>query len=33
MQAALNSPETAQVMADVDIVTAVKPQRSIVKPL
>ena len=32
-QAALNSPETAQVMADVDIVTAVKPQRSIVKPL
>jgi len=33
MEAALNSPETAQVMADVDIVTAVKPQRSIVKPL
>jgi uncharacterized protein (TIGR02118 family) len=33
MEAALNSPETVQVMADVDIVTAVKPQRSIVKPL
>lgn len=33
MAAALNSPETAQVMADVDIVTAVKPQRSIVRPL
>lgn len=33
MEAALNSPETAQVMADVDIVTAVKPQRSIVRPL
>ncbi len=33
MEAALNSPQTAQVMADVDIVTAVKPQRSIVKPL
>lgn len=33
MEAALNSPETAQIMADVDIVTAVKPQRSIVKPL
>ncbi|GLK79138.1 hypothetical protein GCM10008174_08790 [Methylopila turkensis] len=28
MEAALNSPETAHVMADVDIVTAVKPQRS-----
>ena len=33
METALNSPETAQVMTDVDIVTAVKPQRSIVKPL
>ena len=33
MEAALNSPETAQVMADVEIVTDVKPQRSIVKPL
>ena len=33
MEAALNSPETAQVMSDVDIVTALKPQRSIVKPL
>ena len=33
MEAALNSPETVQVMADVDIVTAVEPQRSIVKPL
>lgn len=33
MEAALNSPETAQVMADVDIVTAVEPQRSILKPL
>lgn len=31
MEAALNSPETAQVMADVEIVTAV--QRSIVKQL
>jgi uncharacterized protein (TIGR02118 family) len=33
MEAALNSPETVQIMADVDIVTAVKPQRSILKPL
>ena len=33
METALHSPETVQVMADVDIVTAVKPQRSIVKPL
>ena len=33
METALNSPETVQVMADVDIVTAVKPQRSIVKTL
>lgn len=33
MEAALNSPETAHVMADIDIVTALKPQRSIVEPL
>lgn len=33
MKAALKSSETAQVMADVDIVTAIRPQRSIVKPL
>ena len=33
MEAALNAPGTAQVMADVDIVTAVKPKRSIVQPL
>jgi len=33
LEAALNSPKTAQVMADVDIVTAVKPQRTIVKQL
>ncbi|MBY3321539.1 EthD domain-containing protein [Rhizobium laguerreae] len=33
MEAALNSPETMQVMADVARVTAVKPQRSIVKPV
>jgi hypothetical protein len=33
IEAALNSPETGKIMADVDIVTAVKPQRSIVKPL
>lgn len=33
MHAALNSPETARVMADVAIVTAVQPQRSIAKPL
>ena len=29
MEAALASPETAQVMADVDRVTKIKPQRSI----
>ena len=33
MEAALNSPETAQVMADVDIVTAIKPSRSFLNPL
>ena len=33
MQAALTAPETARVMADVEIVTAVKPQRAIAKPL
>lgn len=33
MEAALNSPETARVMADVDVVTAIKPQRSLVSPL
>ncbi|SFI58407.1 EthD family reductase [Caulobacter sp. UNC279MFTsu5.1] len=33
MDAALASPETAQVMADVDLVTAVKPQRSLALPL
>lgn len=33
METALDSPATARVMADVDIVTAVKPQRSIVTPL
>lgn len=33
MHAALNSPETARVMDDVDAVTAIKPQRSILKPL
>ena len=33
MEAALNSPETARVMADVGIVTAVKPRRSIATPL
>ncbi|MBT2246021.1 EthD family reductase [Sphingobium sp. BHU LFT2] len=33
MEAALNSPETAQIMADVDIVTALRPQRSLVKLL
>ncbi len=30
---ALASPETARVMADVDLVTAVKPQRSLAAPL
>ena len=33
MEAALNSPGTAKVMADVGIITAVKPQRGIVKAL
>jgi len=33
MEAALASPETARVMADVDYVTAVKPQRSLATPL
>ncbi len=33
MEAALASPETARVMADVDRVTAVKPQRSLAMPL
>ncbi|HEY4078930.1 MAG TPA: hypothetical protein VGM26_18520 [Rhizomicrobium sp.] len=32
MQAALASPETARVMADVNLVTAVKPQRSLATP-
>ncbi|SFB65110.1 conserved hypothetical protein [Rhizobium sp. NFR07] len=33
METALKSPETARIMADVDVVTAIKPQRSIVRPL
>ena len=33
MEAALASPETARVVADVDLVTAVKPQRSLATPL
>lgn len=33
MEAALASPETAMVIADVDRVTDVKPQRSVVKPI
>jgi uncharacterized protein (TIGR02118 family) len=33
MEAALASPETVRVMADVDIVTAVTPQRSLATPL
>jgi uncharacterized protein (TIGR02118 family) len=33
MEAALASPETARVMADVDLVTAVRPQRSLAIPL
>ncbi|MGF7156420.1 EthD family reductase [Novosphingobium gossypii] len=33
MNAALASPQTARVMADVDLVTDVTPQRSVVKPL
>ncbi|WP_332693753.1 EthD family reductase [Bosea sp. (in: a-proteobacteria)] len=33
MKAALASPETVRVMADVDLVTAVRPQRSLATPL
>ncbi|MFT4053788.1 MAG: EthD family reductase [Novosphingobium sp.] len=33
MEAALASPETARIMADVDLVTDVKPQRSVVQSL
>jgi uncharacterized protein (TIGR02118 family) len=33
MEAALASPRTAEVMADVGLVTAVKPQRSLAMPL
>lgn len=33
MKAALTSPETARIMADVDLVTAVVPRRSMVTPL
>lgn len=33
MEAALASPETERVMADVDLVTTVKPQRSLASPL
>ena len=33
METALASPRTADVMADVDLVTAVKPQRSLAMPL
>lgn len=33
MYAALNSPETASIMADVEKVTAIKPNRSIATPL
>ncbi len=33
MDAALESPGTARVMADVDLVTPVKPQRSVAVPL
>ncbi len=33
METALASPETTRVMADVDLVTAVKPQRSLAVPL
>ncbi|MET3726410.1 EthD family reductase [Sphingomonas trueperi] len=33
MEAALQAPETARVMADVAIVTAVQPQRSVLQPL
>lgn len=33
MHAALSSPETAEVMADVPLVTDVKPRRSVARPL
>ena len=33
MEAALQAPETARVLADVSIVTAVQPQRSVLQPL
>lgn len=33
MEAALASPETERVIADVPVVTAVKPQRSVATPL
>ena len=33
METALASPETARVMADVDLYTAIKPQRSLATPL
>jgi len=33
MEAALASPETARVMADVELVTVVRPQRSFAMPL
>jgi len=33
MTTALTSPETARVMADVGLVTAVRPQRSLARPL
>ncbi|WP_367348456.1 hypothetical protein [Sphingobium yanoikuyae] len=33
MEAALQAPEKARVMADVSIVTAVQPQRSVLQPL
>lgn len=33
MHAALASPETARVMADVDFVTSVQPERAIARPI
>ncbi len=33
LEAALQAPETARVMADIAIVTAVQPQRSVLQPL
>jgi len=33
LEAALASPETARIMADVEIVTDINPARSVVKPL